>query len=108
MAKTANKRPESSSVGFRPYRNMTLIRRDAPESIIGVFSIPRKHQKPPHRGTIVAVGPGERNKRGERVPVSVKPGDRVLFGQYSGYDVEVRGETLVVVHEPELLGVVVE
>ena len=108
MSKPAKKTVSSplASVGFRPFRNMTLIRRDPTETAIGRLILPDGAKKKPQRGTILAVGPGERLKNGNRAAMLVRPGDRVVFGDYSGFEVEVKGETLVVVHEPELLGVI--
>lgn len=97
---------ESKPTKFIPQRNMTLIRRDPAEDKIGRFHIPDAQKKNPKRGTVVAVGPGERRKKGGgRHPIMVKPGDRVVYGEWSGFEVEVGDEILLVVHEPELLGV---
>lgn len=100
---------ESKPTRFIPHRAMALIRRDQVETKCygSNFIIPDAHVKIPYRGVVVAVGPGDRHKKtGKRIPMLVKPGDHVVYGEYSGFEVEVGDETLLVVHEPELLGVI--
>lgn len=104
---TTKGKPESKPTKFIPQRGMALIRRDAAQEKIGKLFVPGAHQKIPKRGVVVAVGPGDRHpKTGKRTPMNVKPGDHVVYGEYSGFEVEVGDETLLVVHEPELLGVI--
>jgi chaperonin GroES len=91
---------------LRPLQDRVLIRRVDPEAKTpgGIF-IPDAVQEKPLEGEVVAVGPGARNKDGVLVPVNVKPGDRVLFGKWSGTEVKLDGVELIIMNEADVMGV---
>jgi chaperonin GroES len=92
---------------FRPLHDRVVVRRiDAEEKTAGGIIIPDTAKEKPQEGEIVAVGPGARNEQGELVPLDVKPGDRVLFGKWSGTEVKIEGQDLLIMKESDLLGVV--
>ena len=94
-------------MALRPLQDRVLLRRIEPEEkTSGGIIIPDTAQEKPMEGEIVAAGPGARNERGEIMPLGVKPGDRVLFGKWSGVEVRVAGEELLVLKEADLMGVV--
>ena len=92
---------------LRPLQDRVLIRRVDPEtkSIGGIF-IPDTAQEKPMEGEVVAVGAGARNKDGNLVPLDVKAGDRVLFGKWSGTEVKLDGEELIIMKESDIMGVI--
>jgi chaperonin GroES len=73
------------------------------ESKVGGIIIPDTAKEKPQQGEVVAVGPGKRQKSGDRVPLEVKEGDRILYGKYSGNEVTIDGEKLLILHEEEIL-----
>jgi chaperonin GroES len=79
---------------------------DADEKTAGGIIIPDTAKEKPQEGEIVAAGPGARNERGELVPLELKAGDRVLFGKWSGTEVKIDGEDLLIMKESDVLGVV--
>jgi chaperonin GroES len=92
---------------FRPLHDRVVVRRiDAEEKTAGGIIIPDTAKEKPHEGEIVAAGPGARNEQGQLVPLDVKPGDRVLFGKWSGTEVKIGGQDLLNMKESDLLGVV--
>ena len=91
---------------FRPLHDRVLVRRiNAEEKTAGGIIIPDTAKEKPQEGEIVAAGPGARNEKGELVPVEVKRGDRVLFGKWSGTEVKIDGEELIIMKESDILGV---
>ncbi|MCA1363851.1 co-chaperone GroES [Bradyrhizobium sp. IC3069] len=91
---------------FRPLHDRVLVRRiDAEEKTAGGIIIPDNAKEKPQQGEIIAVGPGGRNEQGQLVPLDVKVGDRVLFGKWSGTEVKIDGEELLIMKESDLLGV---
>jgi chaperonin GroES len=91
---------------FRPLHDRVLVRRiDAEEKTAGGIIIPDTAKEKPQQGEIIAVGPGGRNEQGQLVPLDVKIGDRVLFGKWSGTEVKIDGEELLIMKESDLLGV---
>ncbi|MFZ5712155.1 MAG: co-chaperone GroES [Bradyrhizobium sp.] len=91
---------------FRPLHDRVLVRRiDAEEKTTGGIIIPDTAKEKPQQGEVIAVGPGGRNKQGQLVPLDVKVGDRVLFGKWSGTEVKIDGEELLIMKESDLLGV---
>jgi chaperonin GroES len=92
---------------LRPLQDRVLIRRVEPETKTpgGIF-IPDTAQEKPVEGEVIAVGPGTRDEHGKLHPLDVKPGDRVLFGKWSGNEIKVDGEELVIMKEADLMGVV--
>ena len=92
---------------FRPLHDRVLVRRiDAEEKTAGGIIIPDTAKEKPHEGEIIAAGPGARNEQGQLVPLDVKIGDRVLFGKWSGTEVKIDGQDLLIMKESDLLGIV--
>jgi chaperonin GroES len=92
---------------FRPLHDRVVVRRiDADEKTAGGIIIPDTAKEKPQEGEVVAVGPGGRNEKGELVPLELKAGDRVLFGKWSGTEVKIDGEDLLIMKESDILGVV--
>ncbi|RTM04831.1 MAG: co-chaperone GroES [Bradyrhizobiaceae bacterium] len=92
---------------FRPLHDRVLVRRiDAEEKTKGGIIIPDTAKEKPQEGEIVAAGPGARNEQGQLVPLDVKPGDRVLFGKWSGTEVKIDGKDLLIMKESDLLGII--
>jgi chaperonin GroES len=91
---------------FRPLRDRVVVRRvDAEEKSAGGIIIPDTAKEKPMQGEIVAVGPGARNDKGEIVPLDVKAGDRILFGKWSGTEVKIDGQELLIMNESDIMGV---
>jgi len=92
---------------FRPLHDRVLVRRvEQEEKTAGGIIIPDTAQEKPSEGEIVAVGSGTRREDGTLVALDVKAGDRVLFGKWSGTEVKVDGEELLIMKESDLLGVI--
>ena len=92
---------------FRPLHDRVVVRRiDADQKTTGGIIIPDTVQEKPHEGEVIAVGPGARNERGELVPTELKAGDRVLFGKWSGTEVKIDGQDLLILKESDILGLV--
>ena len=92
---------------FRPLHDRVLVRRiDAEEKSKGGIIIPDTAREKPQEGEIVAVGPGARDESGKIVALDVKPGDRVLFGKWSGTEVKIDGEELLIMKESDIMGVI--
>ncbi|WIW44505.1 co-chaperone GroES [Bradyrhizobium sp. 62B] len=92
---------------FRPLHDRVLVRRiDAEEKTAGGIIIPDTAKEKPQQGEIIAAGSGARNEQGQLVPLDVEVGDWVLFGKWSGTEVEIDGEELLIMKESDLLGVV--
>ena len=93
-------------MGFRPLHDRVLVRRvTAEEKSKGGIIIPDTAKEKPQEGEVVAVGPGTLNDRGELRPLDVKAGDRVLFGKWSGTEVKLDGEELLIMKESDIMGV---
>ncbi|WP_068081727.1 MULTISPECIES: co-chaperone GroES [Novosphingobium] len=92
---------------FRPLHDRVVVRRiEAEEKTSGGIIIPDTAKEKPQEGEVVAVGPGTRDEAGRLVELSVKAGDRVLFGKWSGTEVKIGGEDLLIMKESDILGVV--
>jgi chaperonin GroES len=92
---------------FRPLHDRVVVRRlDAEEKTSGGIIIPDTAKEKPMEGEIIAVGPGARNEQGQLVPPDVKAGDRVLFGKWSGTEVRIEGEELLIMKETDIMGVI--
>jgi chaperonin GroES len=92
---------------FRPLHDRVVVRRiDAEQKTAGGIIIPDTAKEKPQEGEIVAAGPGARNEKGELVPLDVKAGDRILFGKWSGTEVKLDGEELLIMKESDILGVI--
>src|SRR5262245_40065807 len=91
---------------FRPLHDRVVVRRiEEDERTKGGIIIPDTAKEKPQQGEIVAVGPGARDEKGTLVALDVKPGDRVLFGKWSGTEVKIDGEELLIMKESDILGV---
>ena len=94
-------------MGFRPLHDRVLVRRVEEEGRTkGGIIIPDTAKEKPMEGEVVAVGPGARDEKGVMVPMSVKAGDRVLFGKWSGTEVKLNGEELMIMKESDIMGVI--
>ncbi|MCG6121222.1 MAG: co-chaperone GroES [Microvirga sp.] len=92
---------------FRPLHDRVVVRRiDAEEKTKGGIIIPDSAKEKPQEGEIVAAGPGARDESGKIVALDVKAGDRVLFGKWSGTEVRIDGEDLLIMKESDIMGVV--
>jgi chaperonin GroES len=92
---------------FRPLHDRVVVRRiDAEEKSRGGIIIPDTAKEKPQEGEVVAVGPGGRDETGKLIPVDLKSGDRVLFGKWSGTEVKVEGEELLIMKESDIMGVI--
>jgi chaperonin GroES len=94
---------------FRPLHDRVVVRRiSADDKTAGGIIIPDTAQEKPMEGEIVAAGEGARDDSGKRIPLDVKPGDRVLFGKWSGTEVKINGEELLIMKESDIMGVVLQ
>ena len=94
-------------MSFRPLHDRVLVRRvEAEEKTAGGIIIPDSAQEKPAEGEIVAAGEGTRDDDGDRIALDVKAGDRVLFGKWSGSEVTIDGEELLIMKESDILGVI--
>ncbi len=92
---------------FRRLHDRVVVRRiTAEEKTAGGIIIPDTAKEKPQEGEVVSVGPGARNEQGQIVPLEVKAGDRVLFGKWSGTEVKLHGEELLVMKESDIIGIV--
>ena len=92
---------------FRPLHDRVVIRRVEPEGkTTGGIFIPDTVQEKPMEGEIVAVGPGARDEKGTLVPLDVKKGDRILFGKWSGTEIKLDGEDLLIMKESDIMGII--
>jgi chaperonin GroES len=94
-------------MAFRPLHDRVLVRRvEAEEKTAGGIIIPDTAKEKPQEGEVIAVGTGARNDQGNVTPLEVKSGDRILFGKWSGTEVKVDGEDLIIMKESDILGIV--
>ena len=94
-------------MAFRPLHDRVLVRRiEAEEKTAGGIIIPDSAKEKPSEGEIVSVGEGTRDDSGARIALDVKVGDRVLFGKWSGTEVKIDGEDLIIMKESDILGIV--
>ena len=92
---------------FRPLHDRVVVRRiDAEEKTAGGIIIPDTAKEKPQQGEVLAVGPGKRDETGKLVALDVKEGDQILFGKWSGTEVKVDGEDLLIMKEDDIMGVV--
>jgi chaperonin GroES len=91
---------------FRPLHDRIVVKRiDAEEKTAGGIIIPDTAKEKPQQGEVIAVGPGARNEQGQLVPLDVQVGDTVLFGKWSGTEVKIDGEDLLIMKESDIMGV---
>jgi chaperonin GroES len=94
-------------MGFRPLHDRVLVRRvEAEEKTAGGIIIPDTAKEKPQEGEVIAVGAGTRDETGKLVELDVKPGDRILFGKWSGTEVRLEGEDLLIMKESDILGII--
>jgi chaperonin GroES len=92
---------------FRPLHDRVVLRRlNAEEKTAGGIIIPDTAKEKPQEGEVVAVGPGARNEQGQLVALDVKAGDRILFGKWSGTEVKLDGEELLIMKESDIMGII--
>ena len=92
---------------FRPLHDRVVVRRiGAEEKTKGGIIIPDSAQEKPQEGEVIAIGPGGRDESGKLIPIDVKPGSRVLFGKWSGTEVKLDGEELLIMKESDIMGVI--
>ena len=91
---------------FRPLHDRVVVRRiDAEQNTAGGIIIPYTAKEKPQQGEVIAVGSGARDEHGKLTPLDVKPGDTVLFGKWSGTEVKIDGEDLLIMKESDIMGV---
>ena len=94
-------------MAFRPLGDRVLVKRvEEEEKTKGGIIIPDTAKEKPQEGEVVAVGPGARDEAGKLIPIDLKAGDRVLFGKWSGTEVKIDGEDLIIMKESDVLGLV--
>jgi chaperonin GroES len=92
---------------FRPLHDRVVVRRvESEEKTAGGIIIPDTAKEKPMEGEVIAVGPGARNEKGEVVALDVKVGDRILFGKWSGSEVRLDGEDLLIMKESDIMGII--
>ena len=93
-------------MNFRPLHDRVLVRRvDAEEKTSGGIIIPDTAKEKPQEGEVIAAGSGTRGEDGKVTPLDVKAGDRILFGKWSGTEVRLEGEDLIIMKESDILGI---
>jgi chaperonin GroES len=94
---------------FRPLHDRVVVRRiEAEEKSAGGIIIPDTAKEKPSQGEVIAVGPGGRDESGKLIPIDVKEGDRVLFGKWSGTEVKIDGQELLIMKESDIMGIIDE
>jgi chaperonin GroES len=94
---------------FRPLHDRILVRRvEADEKTAGGIIIPDTAKEKPQEGEVIAVGPGGRDDAGKLVPLDVNVGDRILFGKWSGTEIKLNGEDLLIMKESDVMGVIAD
>jgi chaperonin GroES len=92
---------------FRPLHDRVVVKRiDAEEKTKGGIIIPDTAKEKPQEGEVIAVGPGARDEKGKLVPIDLKVGDRILFGKWSGNEIKLDGEELLIMKESDVMGVI--
>jgi chaperonin GroES len=98
---------EENDMTFRPLHDRILVRRiEAEEKTTGGIIIPDAAKEKPMEGEVIAVGPGARDDKGQLQPLDVKVGDRILFGKWSGTEIKLDGEDLLIMKESDVMGVI--
>ncbi len=92
---------------FRPLHDRVVVKRlDAEEKTVGGIIIPDTAKEKPMQGEVIAAGPGARNEQGSIVALEVKSGDKILFGKWSGTEVKIDGEELLIMKESDIMGII--
>ena len=96
-------------MNFRPLHDRIVVKRvDAKDKTAGGIIIPETAKEKPSQGEVVAVGPGGRDEAGNLIPIDLKVGDRVLFGKWSGTEVKLDGQDLLIMKESDIMGVLTD
>jgi chaperonin GroES len=96
-------------MNFRPLHDRVVVRRlTAEEKTAGGIIIPDTAKEKPMECEVIAAGPGARNEQGQLVPLDVKAGDRILFGKWSGTEVKLDGEELLIMKESDIMGIIAD
>ena len=96
-----------AKTSFRPLHDRVVVRRlESEEKTKGGIIIPDSAKEKPQQGEIIAVGPGGRDEAGKLIPLDVKAGDKVLFGKWSGTEVKLDGQELLIMKESDIMGVI--
>ena len=96
-------------MNFRPLHDRVLVRRiEADEKTAGGIIIPDTAKEKPSQGEVIAVGPGGRDEAGKLIPIDIKAGDRVLFGKWSGTEVKIDSQELLIMMESDIMGVLTD
>ncbi|WP_228242739.1 co-chaperone GroES [Porphyrobacter sp. GA68] len=94
-------------MAFRPLHDRVLVRRiEAEEKTAGGIIIPDSAKEKPSEGEVIAVGDGTRDEDGDRIPLDVKVGDRILFGKWGGTEIKLDGEELLIMKESDIMGII--
>ena len=94
-------------MAFRPLHDRVVVKRlEGEEKTKGGIIIPDTAQEKPSQGEVIAVGPGGRDESGKLIPIDLKTGDKVLFGKWSGTEVKLDGEDLLIMKESDIMGVI--
>ena len=93
-------------MAFRPLHDRVLVRRIEEDAKVGSIIIPDTAKEKPQQGEVISVGPGARDEAGKIVALDVKAGDKILFGKWSGTEVKIDGEELLIMKESDILGIV--
>ena len=94
---------------FRPLHDRVVVKRiEAEEKSAGGIIIPDTAKEKPSQGEVIAVGPGGRDDAGELIPIDIQAGDRVLFGKWSGTEVKIDGQELLIMKESDIMGIIDE
>jgi chaperonin GroES len=97
------------SISFKPLGNRVVVEPlEQEEMTAGGIVLPETAKEKPQKGKVLAVGPGDRDEDGERIPMDVKEGDTVLFAKYSGTEIKVESKKLLILRESDLLAIVME
>jgi chaperonin GroES len=96
-------------MNFRPLHDRVVVKRiEAEEKSAGGIIIPDTAKEKPSQGEVIAVGPGGRDEAGKLIPIDIRAGDRVLFGKWSGTEVKIDGQELLIMKEPDIMGIIDE
>jgi chaperonin GroES len=99
--------PSEENMSFRPLHDRILVRRvESEEKTKGGIIIPDTAKEKPQEGEVIAVGPGARNDAGQVQTLDVKAGDRILFGKWSGTEIKINGEDLLIMKESDVMGII--
>ena len=92
---------------FRPLHDRVVVKRiDAEDKTAGGIIIPDTAKEKPSEGEVISVGPGGRDDKGNLIPIELKAGDRVLFGKWSGTEIKINGEDLLIMKESDVMGII--